>query len=313
MSLRPLVLVSLFALTVCTNERTLPACPPPLPPPRDASAVVAITTGDIADCTTNDHEKVAALVKAERPDLFLALGDLVYPNGSLREFIDCYDPIWSPLRPITRPAAGNHEYHTERAGPYYSYFCSAAGSPKQGYYSFDIGTWHVIALNSNCAKDLDVPPDVLRDFGGCDATSRQAAWLREDLERNRNKCTLAMWHHPKHNLGPHEDATVMHDMWRILVEGGADLALSSHAHQYERFLPEDAAGNVDTANGLVEFVVGTGGAPLNTSPPDKAHSVVRQNTAFGALRLTLLPDRYAWQYLGVETSFTDVGERACRP
>jgi acid phosphatase type 7 len=300
-------------LATCTQERTLPACPPALAPPRDVNSVVAMAVGDLADCATGDHERVSALVQSARPDLFLALGDLVYPNGSLREFIDCYDPAWAPLRPITRPAVGNHEYHTERAGPYYSYFCSAAGNPKRGYYSFDYGTWHVIALNSNCARDLDVPPDVLGDFGGCDANSPQAAWLRDDLARNRNKCTLAMWHHPKHNIGAHEDATVMHDLWRVLLEGGADLALSAHAHQYERFAPEDADGNVDDANGLVEFVVGTGGAPLNSSPPNKAHLVVRQNTAFGALRLTLQPGKYAWHYDGIDTAFADVGERACRP
>lgn len=304
--------IAFLLLCACTYERTLPSCPEALPTPAHPDAVNAMAVGDMADCATGDHEKVAAHVKAARPDVFLALGDLVYPNGSLREFMDCYDPTWGSLRPVTRPAIGNHEYHTERAGPYFAYFCSAAGHPKQGYYSFDIGTWHVVALNSNCARDLDIPSKATAEFGGCDEASPQALWLRDDLTRNRDKCTLAMWHHPKHNIGGHEDPNVMQALWRILVKGGADLALTGHAHRYERFEPEDEEGNRDP-QGLVEMVVGTGGAPLSSDLPAKPNLAVQQNETFGALQLMLYPGRFTFRYVGIDTNFTDAGEGACRP
>jgi acid phosphatase type 7 len=298
----------------CLDTQTLPPCLGTLPPaPKRADAVTLVAAGDIADCALEGHRLTAKLVEDIAPDLVLTLGDMVYPNGSLGEFLGCYDSAWGKFRSITRPAIGNHEYHTAHAGPYFSYFCGATGATDAGYYSFDYGPWHIVSLNSNCNHDLDIPTDVSLEFGGCGADSPQAKWLRNDLAnaKGRTRCTLAMYHHPLHNIGPHENAETMRALWRVLVEGGADLALSAHAHDYERFAPENAEGAVDESQGLPEIVVGTGGAPLYAEITAKPNSVVRTKESYGVLELHLEKDRARYRYVPTSGNFRDEGEVLC--
>jgi hypothetical protein len=299
----------------CSRTRELPPCDdsPALPSPPKGPDAVVVAAGDIAQCPGGKQEETAALVDRIAPDAVLALGDIAYPNASLDDLLDCYDPSWGRFRSITRAAVGNHEYHAPQAGPFFAYFCGGAGKPFEGRASFDIGAWHVVILNSNCGGDLDTPASVADDFGGCDANSPQARWLKQDLADHPSPCTLAMWHHPRFTSGAHGNAEGMRDLWAILHEAGADLVLTGHAHLYERFAPLDADGRADPVRGMREFVIGTGGsASLHQFAEIQGGSEVRSHDSHGVLRLDLRPGSYAWQFVPVDgDTFTDEGETQC--
>jgi alkaline phosphatase len=274
---------------------------------------VVVAAGDIAECPGGRQAETAELVESLAPDAVFALGDIVYPDGSLDEFLGCYDPSWGKFRSITRAVVGNHEYHAPYAGPFFAYFCGGSGAPFEGRASFDVGAWHVVMLNSNCGGDLDVPSWVPDEFGGCGAGSPQAEWLRADLAAHPSKCTLAMWHHPRFSAGPEPTADWMRDIWGILREAGVDLVLSGHEHLYERFAPMDADGNADPARGMREFVIGTAGkTPLHTFSGVAPNNEARNDDTFGVLRLELRPDGYAWRFVPLAGgTFSDEGEAQC--
>ena len=148
----------------------------------------------------------------------------------------------------TKPAPGNHEYNTSGATGYYGYFGAAAGDPKQGYYSYDLGSWHIVVLNSNCSQ-----------VGGCGAGSPQETWLRQDLAAHPTSCTLAYWHHPRFSFGEHGNDTATQALWQALYDNGAEIVLSGHDHNYQRWSPQTPSGTTDATRGIREFVVGTGG------------------------------------------------------
>jgi chitodextrinase len=263
---------------------------------------IVVAAGDIATCGQPGHAATAALLD-EMPGVVAVLGDLAYPNGTAAEFQDCYGPTWGRHRARTRPAVGNHEYQTLGATPYYDYFGAAAGDPAKGYYSYDIGAWHVVVVNSNCASIA----------GGCAAGSPQEQWLRADLAANPASCTLAYWHHPVFSSGDHGNQAFMAPMWQTLYDGGAEIVLAGHDHHYERFAPQTAAGVADPVFGIRGFVVGTGGRDshrlLRTIA---ANSQVRDIATFGVLRLELGSDGYAWAFVPeVGRSFTDSGVGSC--
>ncbi len=159
-------------------------------PPGDPSlGPLVLAAGDIASCTNDGDEATAALI-LPTDGTVLALGDNAYETGTLDEFNNCYGPSWGKFKDRTHPVPGNHEYLMPDAAGYYAYFGRAAGDPAQGYYSFDLGTWHIVALNSNCAY-----------VGGCHAGSPQEQWLRDDLAAHPAQCTLAYWHHPLFSSG----------------------------------------------------------------------------------------------------------------
>jgi calcineurin-like phosphoesterase family protein len=238
----------------------------------------------------------------------LALGDEQYPCGSLTDFRAIYDATWGHVLAATRPVAGNHEY--EATGPgcdasgkargYYEYFGRAAGSPERGYYSFNVGSWHLVALNSNCT-----------DVGGCSKGSPQERWLRHDLATHRQRCTLAYWHHPRFSSGINGNEAQSDAFWRDLYAARADVVLVGHDHDYERFAPQDPNQRFNR-RGIREFVVGTGGKshfPFRSTQPN---SVVRNAGTFGILELTLRPAGYAWKFIPVAgQTFTDSGAAAC--
>ena len=266
------------------------------------SSETLIAAGDIGDCTAQGDEATAALVSDPRSTV-AALGDLAYPNGTLEDFNNCYQPSWGRFKADTRPAPGNHEYVIPGASGYFSYWGPVAGNPTQGWYSYDLGAWHVVSLNSNCS-----------DIGGCGAGSPQEAWLRADLAAHPVTCTLAYWHHPLFSASFGTNETDMQPIWQALYDANADVVLSGHAHNYQRFAPQNAAGAVDPARGLREFVVGTGGnsqfklidLPLT---PNLERSI--QNT-WGVLELALWTKRFDWQFRPVAGStVTDTGSRAC--
>jgi hypothetical protein len=228
------------------------------------------------------------------------LGDNAYESGALTEYQTCYDPSWGAFKAVTRPAAGNHDYITAGAAGYFSYYGAAAGSPAQGFYSYDLGAWHIIVLNSDCGG-----------AGGCGTTSAQGKWLQADLAAHPTLCSLAYWHEPYYSSGEWGNNTYMGPLVQILYNAGVEVMLSGHDHDYERFAPQDLNGLVDNARGIVQFVAGTGGSnntPWTTIQPN---SLVRQNTTFGVLKFTLHPTSYDWQFIPVSGSFKDSGTASC--
>lgn len=231
----------------------------------------------------------------------LTLGDNQYPDGTLQEFRASFHPTWGRVKRLIRPSAGNHEYETPGAVGYFRYFGRAAGPRGLGYYSFDILGWHFVALNSNCGE---VP---------CEAGSAQERWLRADLASSSATCTLAFWHHPRWSSGTvHGNHDEVAPFWNALYQAGADVVLVGHEHNYERFAPQDADGDLDLQRGVREFVVGTGGKNHYGFGALEENSEVGNADTFGVLFLTLHPTGYDWDFVPeAGGSFTDSGTGDC--
>lgn len=285
-----------LALVSCAGQ------PAPTVPAAQVADAVLVGAGDIASCDSNGDEATAALLDSI-PGTVFAAGDIVYETGSESEFANCYVPSWGRHRARTRPAVGNHEYESADAAAYFSYFGAAAGEPDRGYYSYDLGAWHIVVLNSNCAR-----------VGGCDAGSPQEQWLRADLAANRSDCTLAYWHHPRFSSGLHGSFDNVQGLWQALYEAGVEVALVGHDHNYERFAPLNAEGRLDTVRGIREFVVGMGGKnhrPVETLLP---YSEIYNDDTYGVLKLTLHATSYDWEFVPeAGKSFTDTGSALCTP
>src|SRR3712207_2483676 len=245
------VLATLIAVG-CSSERTPSS-------PEVARSPVVVAVGDIAaDCRREAHEgkahegtagATAELLNDIRGTV-LALGDLALPRSSAESFRECYDLSWGLFKWRTRPVPGNREYYTEEAKGYFDYFGEVAGEPGKGYYSYDLGDWHLLALNSNC-----------EEVGGCDASSAQVRWLKADLAANKDKtCTLAYMHHPLYASGREHDSPHVKPFWTELYNHHADVILSGSAHRYERFARITPSGKFSSARGIRQFIVGTGGS-----------------------------------------------------
>jgi len=234
-------------------------------------------------------------------DAVLLLGDNQYLDGALAKYQAVFAPTWGRLGPLLRPAPGNHEYLTPGAAGYFDYFGPAAGERSRGYYSYDLGTWHVIALNSNCA-----------DIGGCGPGSLQLRWLVDDLASHPRACTLAYWHHPRFSSGQHGDDPTYDAFWQALYQAGADLVLTGHDHDYERFAPQDPSGQADAEHGIREIVAGTGGRETRPFAAVRPNSEVRNAQDLGVLQLRLRSDGYDWRFLpAAGGTFTDAGSSGC--
>jgi hypothetical protein len=237
----------------------------------------------------------------------LALGDNQYEQGGLSQYAASYELSWGLFKNLTYPTVGNHEYGTTGAAGYFDYFNGTgnldgrAGPRGKGYYSFDIGSWHLISLNSNCTH-----------AGGCSASSPQAQWLRADLAAHPTACTLAFWHHPRFSSGQHGDAGLLEPLWQALYDANADLVVVGHDHLYERFGPQTSTGVADPVKGIREFVVGTGGRSHYNFNTPKPNSEVRNSDSFGILKLTLHPGSYDWAFIPeAGKTFTDFGSNNC--
>lgn len=286
------------------DVRTTSTTAGPVP---EGSAVVT-AAGDIA-CTPGQAPsdsacrmaETAALVEAAAPAAVITLGDNQYELGGLEGFQQSYDKSWGRFKAITRPSAGNHEFSGGRAAGYFAYFGKAAGPADQGWYSFDVGSWHLVALNSNCAA-----------IGGCGPGSPQYDWLKADLAASGARCTLAYWHHPRFSSGYHGDNESVGPLWELLDGASAELVLAGHDHHYERFAPLAPDGTPDP-DGIRQLVVGTGGRSLYPTLLPRAGTEVRRAATFGILVLTLSPDEYRWRFAPVAgDTFTDAGTGLCR-
>src|SRR5215218_4617564 len=262
---------------------------------------VLVGAGDIASCRSEGDQATADLI-AGIDGTVATFGDNAYPRGTAADFARCYDPTWGPFKARTKPSPGNHEYETAGASAYFDYFGIAAGDPAIGYYSYDLGSWHVISLNSNCSAVV----------GGCDPGSPQEQWLKADLAAHSNACTLAYWHHPRFSSGVNGDNSIVGPFWDDLYQGGAELVLNGHDHDYERFAPLNPSGQPEPTQGIREFVVGTGGAELrefNRIIPTSEVQIAGMN---GVLQMTLHPDSYDWQFVTApDRIVADAGSATC--
>lgn len=263
----------------------------------EADPVIA-GAGDIATCGSSGAVKTAALLD-RIPGTVMAVGDLAYPDGTAAQFRDCYDPTWGRFRDRTIAVPGNRDYATSKAAGYFGYWGDQGAAPG-GWQAVDLGAWRVYAINAEC------------DQVGCGPDSEQLAWLLADLAANPRACSMALMHEPRFTSGPHGSQRDLQPIWEALVGAGVELVVSGHDHGYERFLPLDAAGGVDTAAGTVQFVAGTGGGGGVEYTVRRAGSVVRDGESLGVLRLTLHPDGYDWRFVpALGDHFTDSGRAAC--
>jgi hypothetical protein len=260
-----------------------------------SSDPVFVGAGDISNCSRTQDEATAKLLDNISGTVF-TVGDNAYPDGTASQFSNCYGPTWGRHKNRTRPSPGNHDYHTSGASGYYNYFGSAAGDPNKGYYSYNLGAWHIISLNSEISMG---------------AGSAQEQWLKADLAANSSVCTLAYWHKPRFSSGQHGNIAGSQALWQALYDDRADVILNGHDHTYERFAPQNPNAQADP-NGIREFVVGTGGASLYSFPSIQPNSQVRNNTTWGVLKLTLHATSYDWQFVPIAgQTFTDSGSANC--
>lgn len=305
LSIAPLAIVLVAALSGCivnidiANDGTAPVIP--------GDGVTVYAAGDIADCrkfnpADTGAAQTAALVLAgldkDSTAAVLTLGDHTYRDGRLAEFTDCYDPTWGRFKARTFPSPGNHEYYTPGATGYHAYFGKTAGPDQRGYYSFTLGKWHIVSLNSNLKQPLE--------------HLAQLEWLKADLAQHKTRCTLAYWHHPMFSSGGHGDNPQIQEIWQILFDAGADVVLAAHDHNYERFAPLDAHGRLDRARGMRQFVVGTGGGKLTPFRFRRINSAGGSNSTHGVLKLELKETGYEWEFLpATPGGFSDRGAALC--
>ena len=264
-------------------------------------APLLLAAGDIGSCNSGGDEATAALIEGV-PATIAALGDLAYPSGTAEDFANCYVPSWGVFRDHTRPAAGNHDFATPWAAPYFAYWGTLAGLAGAGYYSYELGSWHIVVLNSNCR------------FVPCRPGSPQETWLRTDLVQHRAKCTLAYFHHPLFSSTRGTATPAVQPLWQDLYAVGADIVLNGHAHNYQRFAPQTPLGAADPRRGIREFVVGTGGDSHHLVGPPIATQENMDDTTFGVLRLMLLDTGYTWEFEPQTNGggfFTDSGTGNC--
>jgi hypothetical protein len=263
--------------------------------PSPQPAEVLVGAGDIGQCGLTGPEATARLLDGIPGTVFTS-GDNAYFNGTAQQFRDCYDPSWGRHRSRTRPSPGNHDYETAGAAAYFEYFGANAGPPGLGYYSFEVGSWHIVSLNSNVPMAQG---------------SAQQAWLRDDLNAHRVSCVAAIWHHPLFAVGPNGPNPPARELWRTLYEAGADVVINGHDHLYARFAPQTPDGVADERRGIREFIVGTGGAALSQPARSQANMEAVSST-HGVLKLTLRTGGYDWQFMSVNGQTPDAGSDVCR-
>ncbi|MEZ4711209.1 MAG: DNRLRE domain-containing protein [Caldilineaceae bacterium] len=262
-------------------------------------SVIFVGAGDIADCSRTSDEATALLLD-NIPGTVFNIGDSAYPNSSTSDFNNCYEPTWGRHKDRTYPILGDNEYNSSStAAPYFNYFGARAGNPGEGWYSYDLGSWHIIALNSNCSE-----------AGGCGPNSPQGQWLQADLAAHPSSCILALHHEPRFSSKGGDSG--LNDFWSPLYAAGADIVLSGHRHAYERFAQQNPNGTAEPGRGIRQFVVGTGGAGMSGFSSIAPNSEARNGSDHGVLKLTLHPTSYDWEFVPIAgRSYTDSGSANC--
>jgi acid phosphatase type 7 len=291
------ILAAVVCAHACSGSSAVPTTPTvpggETPPISAGPSATFVGAGDIADCGPGATLTAALLDRFD--GTVFTTGDNAYPTGAAADYQNCYEPTWGRHKQRTRPTSGNHDYSTANAAAYFQYFGANAGPAGVGYYSYSLGTWHIVSLNSEIDAGTGSP---------------QEQWLRADLAANRSRCTAAYWHRPIFSSGGHGDDPKMMDIWRTLHEFDVDLAIVGHDHMYERLAPLDSAGRVDATRGIRQFVVGTGGANTSHVHSARAFSEVAVSV-WGVMAFTLDADRYRWRFVAAEGSFNDEGTTVC--
>ena len=303
-------LSGLVLITACSTVRqpatdtaqdssTLPPRPLPSSIAARQDTAILVGAGDIAACELTGARKTAQLLDSI-PGIVFVAGDAAYGSATVpNPFATCYDSTWGRHKARTRPVPGNHDYEVTGVPMYFDYFGTQAGPRPNGYYSFEAGAWHIIALNSNIAMGANSP---------------EYKWFRADLLAHRGQCAMAFMHHPRWSSGPHEGKERMIPFWELLAKHGASVMVAGHDHIYERFRPMNNGGGVDSARGVREFIVGTGGGGHYALGAVERGSEVRDDKTYGVLKLTLRPDDYSWEFIPVRgSSFHDSGTSRCHP
>lgn len=326
-----------IAVAACTDSPSAPSTAPEESPEADLflwripnnpwrappGPPVLVGAGDIARCYPSDNPtditppsltaaEATAKLLDQIPGTVIAVGDNAYEFGSLSDYLLCYHPTWGRHKARTRPAVGNHEYLTPGAAGYFGYFFPQGGAPG-GYYSYNLGSWHVVVLNS-MTQWTECPPPKTSPAEGrtCVGDILQKLWLFADLRWHRQRCTAVYFHHPRFSSGRHGSQYEMQQFWDIMYANGVDVVVSGHDHLYERFAPQDPDGNSDTERGIRQFTVGTGGAELYEFTTVLPNSEVRDNSTHGVLALRLNDGGYAWEFVPVAGgSFRDSGSGVC--
>jgi acid phosphatase type 7 len=326
--------------------------------PGSAQPAVLAGAGDIARCYPGpnfqqfqppgpDHPamRTSNLLLEMQGATVMAVGDNAYEFGAYPfppDYAGCYDPTWGRVLERTRPTPGNHEYLTPAAAGYFAYYKDRAwpsplppgtdpALPGNGYYSYNVGDWHVVAINStpqvylcyppeqdeipelnNWVAQLQLEPSSPATGRACAGDAAQQAWLVADLFTHRNyRCTAVYFHHPRFSSGKHGNHYQMQRIWDILYTFGVELAIVGHDHLYERFAPQDLNGRRDDTWGIRQFVVGTGGAEFYGIDEIQPNSEVRINDRYGVIALALDPGRYAWAFVDVDKNVLDSGSGDC--
>ncbi|HEY8164828.1 MAG TPA: metallophosphoesterase [Gemmatimonadaceae bacterium] len=316
----PLVVVACERMNYGLRETP----PPPDAPPEKIAltgAVVLIGAGDIADCGNEGDERTAHLIDsvlkanatAKLETVVFAVGDIAYPSATERQLRRCFGPSWGDttkgIMKVIRPAIGNHDYQVDRGAPYYRYFGSRAGPAGKGYYSYDLGDWHVIVLNSEIA--VESPSTMER--------KEQEDWLKKDLDDHKKHCTLAYFHFPLFSSSFRQGIPAMLPIWTMLYDANVELVINGHDHHYERFLPQTPAGVADSVRGIEQIIVGTGGAQLRglrsrfglRTRSLASNSVLQIQGHFGVLKITLGKDEYRTAFMTTDGRVWDRGGRKC--
>jgi len=284
-----------FTPTV-TNTATATYTPEPTDTPEPSLSVI-LAAADVAMCNSGDKEIVANLLDGLPGEILLA-GDISNENGTAEDYQNCFAPAWGRHLGRMHVVPGNHDYYGGGT-PFYDYFGGAAGPYMQGWYSFDVGSWHIIGLNSECGRAVSCAPG-----------SEQYEWLQADLAANSNRCTLAFWHISLISSWVEGGWVEVRPFWELLYAANADVVINGHTHVYDRYAPMDPYGNPDPERGLRQFIVGTGGAYLQTDfvMPATIESHIQ---SWGVLRLELGPDYYNWAFITTDGSIADQGTGYC--
>ncbi len=279
---------------------------------------VLVGAGDIARCHSTADDSTGRLLKdivevyrrRHVPVLIFTAGDNAYPLGRRVDYGACYDPSWGgPLKAITRPSPGNHDFEPRDDRGYFEYFGKAAGEPDRGYYEYEFAGWDIFSLNS----------DVLQPGVGSTRAFRepiaaaQSAWLGRWLKEPSGGCSIAYWHHPRWSSGPHGNDPNVDTLWQLLYATGAEIVINGHDHLYERFKPLRPDSTVDEAHGLVEFVVGTGGGSLRQFPGGRNAGISAKQVegSYGVLVLELEARLAHYRFIAPNGETLDRGEIEC--
>ncbi len=294
----PTPFVTTAELPTFTPSSTPAPLVSPTAVPTSSDDPVLVGAGDISTCSNDGDEATAKLIDGIAGTVFTA-GDNAYESGSASEYTNCYNPTWGRFKARTNPSPGNHEYNTSGAAGYYGYFGSAAGDPTKGYYSYNLGTWHIVVLNSEISTATG---------------SAQEKWLRQDLIANPTTCTLAYWHKPRFSSGSsHGSTSGMQPLWQALFDYHADVIVNGHEHNYERFDPQSPTGAANVS-GIREFVAGMGGRSHYGFGTILPNSVARNSDTYGVLKFTLHSNSYTWQFVPeAGKTYADTGTANCIP